>query len=233
MLGAFLIMEAAGIAGTTLSLVALACLPASGIGALVFVGLDAWTGLGTFSLSLTTVPPETTPTVATLVWAALMGVGGALLGWCIRWIGLSLRPVVHRNRVLVTGALGALVVGLLAMTFQLLTDEPFTMVLFSGQDDLPHLVDKAADYSIGVLLLLALAKTLAYGVSLSAFRGGPVFPAMFIGAAMGIVASHLPGMDLGRRPSGRGDRRHVRRHVGCRSPRPCWRPCCSAPTGSP
>jgi H+/Cl- antiporter ClcA len=194
-LGAFLIMEAAGVAGTTLSLVALPGLLASGIGALVFVGLDAWTGLGTFSLSLTTVPPESTPTVATLVWAAVMGVGGALLGWCIRWIGLSLRPVVHRNRVLVTGALG-LVVGLVAMTFQLLTDEPFTMVLFSGQDDLPHLVDKAADYSIGVLLLLALAKTLAYGVSLSAFRGGPVFPAMFIGAALGIAASHLPGMDL-------------------------------------
>ena len=47
MLGAFLIMEVAGIGGTTLSLVALPGLFASGLGALVFVGLDAWTGLGT------------------------------------------------------------------------------------------------------------------------------------------------------------------------------------------
>ncbi len=47
-LGAFLIMEAAGIGGMTLSLVALPGLLASGIGALVFVGLDNWTGLGTF-----------------------------------------------------------------------------------------------------------------------------------------------------------------------------------------
>ena len=47
MLGAFLIMEAAGIGGATLSLVALPGLLASGIGALVFVGLDYWTGLGT------------------------------------------------------------------------------------------------------------------------------------------------------------------------------------------
>ena len=46
MLGAFLIMEAAGIGGATLSLVALPGLLASGIGALVFVGLDNWTGLG-------------------------------------------------------------------------------------------------------------------------------------------------------------------------------------------
>ena len=61
LLGAFLIMEAAGIAGATLSLVALPGLLASGIGALVFVGLDAWTGLGTFSLALTTVPPGSSP----------------------------------------------------------------------------------------------------------------------------------------------------------------------------
>ena len=102
LLGAFLIMEAAGIGGATLSLVALPGLLASGIGALVFVGLDNWTGLGTFSLALTSVPPAVDPTVATMVWALPMGVAGALLGWVIRWIGLSLRPVVHRNRVPVT-----------------------------------------------------------------------------------------------------------------------------------
>jgi H+/Cl- antiporter ClcA len=36
----------------------------------------------------------------------------------------------------------------------------------------------------------------AYALSLSAFRGGPVFPAMFIGAAAGIAASHLPGLEV-------------------------------------
>ena len=52
-LGAFLIMEVAGVGGATLSLVALPGLLASGIGALIFLGLDNWTGLGTFSLALT------------------------------------------------------------------------------------------------------------------------------------------------------------------------------------
>ena len=51
-LGAFLIMETAGIGGITLSLIVLPGLLASGIGALVFVGLGSWTGLGTFSLAL-------------------------------------------------------------------------------------------------------------------------------------------------------------------------------------
>ncbi len=194
-LGGFLIMEVAGVSGATLSLVALPGLLASGIGALVFVGLNSWTGLGDFSLALTSVPPAVDPTVATMAWALVIGAMGALLSWVIRWIGLSLRPVVHLNRVLVTPCLG-LVIGLTAMTYQLITDKPFTQVLFSGQGALPELVKDATDYSVGALILLAACKALMYGVSLSAFRGGPVFPAMFIGATLGIAVSGLPGMTL-------------------------------------
>lgn len=195
LLGAFLIMEAAGIGGATLSVVALPGLLASGIGAIVFVGMNAWTGLGTFSLALTSVPPAVEPTLATMAWAVPMGAAGAVLGWVIRWIGLSLRPVVHRQRVLVTTGLGLLVGGT-AMLYELVSGHSFTEVLFSGQQALPGLVEDAADYSIGVLLLLALCKAIVYGLSLSAFRGGPVFPAMFVGAVMGVAASHLPGMSL-------------------------------------
>ena len=194
-LGAFLIMEAAGIGGAMLSLVALPGLLASGIGALVFVGLDSFTGLGDFSLALTTVPPQVVPTIATMGWALGMGLVGALVGWVIRWVGLSMRPVVHLNRVLVTAGLG-LLIGLLAMVYQLVTGNSFSQVLFSGEDALPDLVAHATDYSLGVLLMLIACKALAYGLSLSAFRGGPVFPSMFIGAALGIAASGLPGMDL-------------------------------------
>lgn len=194
-LAAFLIMEIAGVSGMTLSLVALPGLLASGIGALVFVGLDNWTGLGSFSLALTSVPPAMPPTLATLAWALVMGLAGALLGWLIRSVGLWLRPIVHLNRVLVTSALG-LLIGCTAMVYQLISGQSFTQVLFSGQDALPELVEHAADYSLGVLILLILCKASAYGLSLSAFRGGPVFPSMFIGAALGIAASGLPGMNL-------------------------------------
>ncbi|HTG84251.1 MAG TPA: chloride channel protein, partial [Gemmatimonadales bacterium] len=163
-LGAFLIMEAAGIGGLTLSLVALPGLLASGIGALVFVGLDNWTGLGTFSLAIPSVPPAVPPTVASLAWAIVMGVAGALLGWLIRSLALRLRPIVHLNRVLVTSLLG-LLIGLTAMVYQLVSGRSFTQVLFSGQDALPDLVEHAADYSLGVLVLLVLCKALAYGLS--------------------------------------------------------------------
>jgi H+/Cl- antiporter ClcA len=45
-------------------------------------------------------------------------------------------------------------------------------------------------------VLLIVCKAVAYGISLSGFRGGPVFPAMFLGAAGGIALSHLPGLQL-------------------------------------
>ena len=192
-LGAFLIMEVAGIGGMTLSLVTLPGLLASGIGALVFVGLDNWTGLGTFSLALP-VPPAVPPTLATLAWALVLGAAGALLGWLIRSLALWLRPIVHLNRVLVTTAFG-LLIGLTAMAYQLISGRSFTQVLFSGQDALPELIAHATDYSLAVIACLIVCKAIVYGLSLSAFRGGPVFPGMFIGAAAGIAASALPGMD--------------------------------------
>ena len=42
----------------------------------------------------------------------------------------------------------------------------------------------------------SLCKGLAYSLALSGFRGGPVFPGMFIGAAGGIALSHLPGLSM-------------------------------------
>ena len=44
--------------------------------------------------------------------------------------------------------------------------------------------------------MLLLCKGLAYTAALGAFRGGPTFPAMFLGAAGGIALSHLPGLTL-------------------------------------
>jgi H+/Cl- antiporter ClcA len=69
-------------------------------------------------------------------------------------------------------------------------------VLFSGQSQLGPLITNAAGYSVGALLLLLACKGIAYGVSMSSFRGGPVFPSLFIGAAGGIALSHLPGLPL-------------------------------------
>ena len=69
-------------------------------------------------------------------------------------------------------------------------------MLFSGQSQLGPLITHAAGYSVAALLLLLACKGLAYGASLSSFRGGPTFPALYLGAAGGIALSHLPGLPL-------------------------------------
>ena len=58
------------------------------------------------------------------------------------------------------------------------------------------MIDHSATYSVGALLLLFLCKGLAYSASLASVRGGPTFPAMFLGAAGGIALSHLPGLPV-------------------------------------
>jgi H+/Cl- antiporter ClcA len=54
--GAFLLMEASGLGGATMQLVLVPGLLAAGIGSLIFIGLNAWTGLGTFSLAIPGLP---------------------------------------------------------------------------------------------------------------------------------------------------------------------------------
>jgi H+/Cl- antiporter ClcA len=97
-------------------------------------------------------------------------------------------------RVLATVVAGLAVAGL-AAGYAAATGKQATEVLFSGQDALGPLIVHNAGYTAGAVLLLVICKSLAYSVSMSGFRGGPVFPAMFVGAAGGIALSHLPGLE--------------------------------------
>ena len=193
--GAFLLMEAAGLAGTMMSVLLLPGLLAAGIGALIFVGLDSWTGLGTFSLAISNIPASPVPTGTEFLWAIVIGIVAAFLGLLIKRGGLALQPVVERRQVTLTPLVG-LAVALAAIGFEAVTDKDATYVLFSGQGALPGLVEQASTWSAGALAALVLCKSVAYSLSLSCFRGGPVFPGMFIGGALGILASQLPGLSM-------------------------------------
>lgn len=194
-LGAFLLMEAAGLGGPTLGLVLLPGLVASGIGSLIFVGLDSWTGLGTFSLAIPGLPPYDQPDVGQLAWAVVIGVAAAVLGTGVRRIAVLGESRVDRRRLLVTPLLGLAVAGL-AIAYGEITGKSSSEVLFSGQSALGPLIENSADYSVGAVVLLVLCKSAAYTASLIGFRGGPIFPAMFIGAAGGVALSHLPGLPV-------------------------------------
>jgi H+/Cl- antiporter ClcA len=193
--GAFLLMEASGLGGPMMGLILVPGLLAAGIGSLIFVGFDSWTGHGTFSLAVPNLPPFGHPNIAEFGWAIVVGLAAAFLAYGFRWLGLALRPHVERRILLLTPVVG-LAVGGLAAIFAEWTGKASSFVLFSGQDALPSLIQQSATFSVGALILLLVCKGLAYGASLSSFRGGPVFPSMFIGAAGGIALSHLPGLPM-------------------------------------
>jgi H+/Cl- antiporter ClcA len=192
---AFLLMEAAGLGGPTMELVLVPGLLASGVGALIFIGLDSLTGLGTFSLAIPSLPPFGRPDVAEFGWAIVIGLAAALLGPAILRMCLWVQRYAEK-RVMIVLPLAGLAVAVLTIIYTQATGKPSSDVLFSGQSDIGPLVDHAASYSVGTLLLLLVCKTLAYGVSRGSFRGGPIFPALFIGTAGGVAMSHLPGLPL-------------------------------------
>jgi H+/Cl- antiporter ClcA len=195
LLAAFLLMEASGLGGAMMELVLVPGLLAAGIGSLVFIGLDAWTGLGTFSLAIPGLPHVGSPTAAEFLWALAIGVMAVLLGSGIRWLGLLLRPHFDRRMLLVAPVAGLAIAGL-AIAFEAGTGKGSSEVLFSGQSALPTFISHSASYTVGALVLLIVCKAIAYGISLSSFRGGPTFPAMFLGAVGGAALSHLPGLPL-------------------------------------
>jgi H+/Cl- antiporter ClcA len=85
----------------------------------------------------------------------------------------------------------SLVIALTALVMQAWTGEDVIFILTSGEElitELPALT------SVSTVAAIILLKTLAYAVSLGAgFRGGPFFPAMFVGAAAGLfIALVLP-----------------------------------------
>jgi H+/Cl- antiporter ClcA len=188
--GAFLLMEMVGLGGPMMEIVLVPGLLAAGVGSLIFVGLNHLTGFGTFSLTVSDIPHVGSPTGAEFLWAIGIGLAAAVIAAGIFRLARMLRPIAEPRRVLLTPVMG-LAVGGLAVAFAAWTGRSSSEVLFSGQSQLPSLVQQAASWTVGALVLLLVCKGLAYAISLSSFRGGPIFPSMFIGAAGGIALSHV------------------------------------------
>jgi H+/Cl- antiporter ClcA len=191
--GVFLLLEASGLGGPMAAIVLVPGLVGAGVGSLIFLGLDAWTGYGTFSLAIPDLPPAPHIDIAQIGWALAIGVAAGAVSFGIRWLALFLRPHVERRIMLLTPVAGLIIAGL-AIAFGEATGKPSSDVLFSGQSALPPLLEHAASYTAGALVLLVVCKGLAYSLALCSFRGGPTFPGMFIGAAGGIALSHLAGL---------------------------------------
>ncbi|HEX4678350.1 MAG TPA: chloride channel protein [Gaiellaceae bacterium] len=193
-IGAVILIEAAGLAGPTLPVVLLPGLIAAGIGSLVFIGMGGWTGLSTSAWALTpfALAPFDRPGWGDFGWTIALGFAAAVVVFVtVEVARLTTRLVARRPFLLTTAA--ALVVGGLAIAFNQATDQPVDAVLFSGQDAIAPVIKDAPALSLWTFALLLVFKGLAWSISLGNFRGGPTFPALFLGVVGGLLAGHLPG----------------------------------------
>ena len=197
LIAAVLLIEAAGLAGRRLPLILIPGLLAAGIGTLIEIGLGSWTGVNTsaISLELLQLPDFARPDVTDFLWtiplAAAIAVGTVL----IFRLGRVTERVATPRPFVALPLIGLAMSGL-AIAFAETTDKGVDQVLFSGQDALGPLTANAATWSLSALTLLIVFKGVAYAIAVGGFRGGPTFPAMFLGAAAGLMASHLPGFEL-------------------------------------
>jgi H+/Cl- antiporter ClcA len=193
-IGAVLVIEATGLGGVMLPVVLLPGLMAAGIGALVFIGLGSWSGFSTaaWSLSPFPLPDYGGPGWGDFGWTIVLAVAAAVVVFGVMEIArLVLRVVQIRTFVLTIVA--GLAVGGLAIVFAETTVYEPTAVLFSGETAFSSLFASASTTSLAALALLLVFKGLAWSISMGSFRGGPTFPAIFLGVVAGLLAAHLPG----------------------------------------
>ena len=198
LIAAVIMIEVVGLGGPKLTLVLLPGLLAAGIGSLVSLGLGSWTGLSTSAYALGSVEglaKFARPDIADFGWTIALALAVGLV--CVLLVrgGRRAESVVAARRFALLPA-AALIVAALAIAFQQTTGKPFQEVLFDGQSSLPGLVTQAGTWSIGTLALLIVFKGIAYSISLGSFRGGPTFPALFLGAVAGLMAGQLPGFAI-------------------------------------
>ena len=193
-IGAVLIIEATGLGGPTLPLVLLPGLLAAGVGSLVFIGLGSFSGFSTaaWSLSPFPLPSFGGPGWGDFAWTIALAVAAALVVFVIIELARAAKRMVDHRPLLLTVAAG-LAVGGLAIAFAETSGKTAEAVLFSGQESFGTLFGGAATVSLSTLALLLLFKGAAWSISLGAFRGGPTFPAIFLGVVAGLMAAHLPG----------------------------------------
>ncbi|MDK0520299.1 ion channel protein [Streptomyces sp. ML-6] len=136
-----------------------------------------------FDLSL---PPYTRPHRGDLLSAVVIALAGAALGL----LAVYAFPHVHRafralRHPVPTLTLGGLLLGLLGALGGRLT-------LFKGLDEMKVLAADPTGWSAGEFAGMAAVKTAALLIAATCgFRGGRIFPAVFMGVALGLCAHAL------------------------------------------
>ena len=132
------------------------------------------------------VPSLTSPVLSFLPAAIVIACGAALIGLLGSVLFRPLHGLFRRlKRPLLYTTLGGLLLGLLGALGGPLT-------LFKGGPQMVELVRRAEEFTPWQLLFIIAIKLAALLIAATAgFRGGRIFPAVFIGAAVGLLGHSI------------------------------------------
>ncbi len=163
-------------------------LVAMGTGYLIQVGVGDWGGVGESSLAVPNLPAYPDVQGIDLLMLVPVAIITAVLGVAVVYAGTALQRQAEVRPLMVILAAGA-VVATCAVAARAITGEPVDLVLFSGQEQVPDVLTIA---SVSTLVVVLFAKVIAYAVSVgSGFRGGLIFPAIYLGVVHASIASQL------------------------------------------
>lgn len=185
---AFMILEFAAL-GAMPTITLLPLFVALGSGYLTQVGIGTWDGFGVHPLSVPDLPSYDTIAVGDLLVGVLASIAAAIIAAIAREIAERLDRMTHRYPTSMPFAGAIAVIGLVAIALFAFDLDP-AMVLFSGQGE--SMSTLIGESSIGIVIAILAIKGVAYAVSLgSGFRGGPIFPATFLGVGVGVLFALL------------------------------------------
>ncbi len=126
-----------------------------------------------------------------LGWAIAVAIIVTVIVTLARVVAALIARVVGSGPHLPILIAAALIVGASALIVQNQTGASITFIVTSGEEFITQLPTLT---SVSTVIAIIVFKAIAYAVSLGAgFRGGPFFPAMFVGAAVGLLISLVMG----------------------------------------
>jgi H+/Cl- antiporter ClcA len=160
-------------------------LVSAAIGYVIFIGLGSWGGLKTAGLTVPHLPDYRGTHLYDLLTSIVVGILAALVITAVRRLAGRVVALRERYGLPLLLLAGGVAVGVIAEIGDLLGANSQD-ILFSGQSSITVLVGGA---SFRVLVILLVAKLLGYAISLGCgFRGGPIFPAIFLGVGLASFA---------------------------------------------
>lgn len=182
---AFMVLEFAAL-GALPAVMILPALVALGSGYIVQIGLWEIPGVGVHALAVPGLAVYDSIGAGDLALGVAVAVGAGAIALLARELGVGVANLAIRRSVSVLiGA--ALVTGGIAIVADHGLGIPLDQILFSGNAGMSGLI---AETSIVVVVVILAGKAIAYGVALGGgLRGGPIFPATFLGVGAGVLAA--------------------------------------------